>query len=546
MKKAILGVVLLIVFAGYSKAITTNNLAKVTKINIPISATSIRNNTLNTLCHSSNPKYFRVLNGFTIESSSVINFIGQTIKMKFPDYLNQKFFSRSKIIEANCANSQYDYSFFLKSNNLSIDQDVLGPDLTIANNTAVCEGNSTTISTGFTSTNYIFLWKKNGVVIPNETTSSLLVTQPGIYEVVYTDISTNIVGADSIIIEYNTPPLVETFDNINACESYFLTPLTVGSYYSGSNGSGFQIPEGTLITSSQLIYIFASNGNCSNESSFMVTIDVTPIVVEPQNLIVSEENSDGIVTFDLTSQIPAILNGLPLDDFQVSFFENQSDANNNVNEIINTTEYTNSSNFQVIYFRVTNMNSDCFVLSNFVLEVVNVPVILNFQDFIIYENDSDGIAIFDLTTQIPFIINDDSNLDDYIVTFFTSYEDAIINLNQITNPTIFLSITYLGGRSTSSSIYGSIILSVQDSLSVLNFDLDKINITPNPVIDNTTIFAKENFNSIFIFNTLGQLVYEKKVNTNEEKIDLSKLTSGNYIVKIDAESGIKVLKIIKL
>ncbi|MDP2161232.1 MAG: T9SS type A sorting domain-containing protein [Flavobacterium sp.] len=449
--------------------------------------------------------------------------------------------------------SQLDSAVFLVSSSMNI----LGPDLTIANNTAVCEGNTTTLSTGLSTSDYTFLWNKDGVVISNETGSSLVVTQPGIYEVVYTTIATSVVNTDSIVIEYSTPPLVGTFDNIIACEGYDLPFLSVGNYCTGPNGSGVLLFAGQIITSSVLLYVYASNGNCSSETSFMVTIEETPFVVQPQNLIISEENSDGVATFDLTSQIPAILNGQSPVNFQVSFFETESDATNNVNEIANPTNYTNTSNFQVIYCRVSTTNSNCFALSSFVLEVVNVSAIITFQDFIIYENNTDGVGTFDLTTQIPSIIGVDSNPDDYIVTFFLSYEDAISNLNQITNPTAFVNtsnpqtiyvrVTYLGGRSTTSTtVVGSIILSVQEPLSVLDVDLGKVTISPNPVVDYMTVAAKENFSSIVVFNALGQLVYQKKVTTNEEKVDLSALPSGNYIVKINSETASNVLKVIKL
>lgn len=73
----------------------------------------------------------------------------------------------------------------------------------------------------------------------------------------------------------------------------------------------------------------------------------------------------------------------------------------------------------------------------------------------------------------------------------------------------------------------------------------EVTIFPNPIIDFMTVSAKENINSIAIFNTLGQLVLEKKLNTSEEKIDVTALTSGNYFVKINSETSSKVLKIIK-
>ncbi|MFT7351444.1 MAG: gliding motility-associated-like protein, partial [Flavobacterium sp.] len=70
-------------------------------------------------------------------------------------------------------------------------------------------------------------------------------------------------------------PPVDTLPNITSCTSYVLPTLTNGSYFTGSNGTGTALAAGTTITSSQTIYIFASNPsntNCTAQTSFDVTI----------------------------------------------------------------------------------------------------------------------------------------------------------------------------------------------------------------------------------------------------------------------------------
>lgn len=613
----------------------TTNIAVVPQTSTSIGVSTIRDNLYNNSCSSVNSQYFDKFNGGTNAATSPVNFFGTTKAMNASSVVIQGRQYKLKIVVADRFDFQYDSAIFLKAGSFSnnIQTSVLGPDLTIENNTAVCQGNLTTLSTGLSLSNYVFVWKKDGLVLG--TTSSLVIAQPGTYEVEYTNMVTNLTSSDSIIVEYNVAPtlaiinpppfcspdtiditspdfifeidaegtktywadaactillanptsiaqsgtyyvkssnscgfdvepivvsIVETpflepIANVTSCDNYFLPMLPIGNYYTAPNGVGLQIPAGAIITESQNIYVYALYGSCSSETSFMVTIYQTPIVSQPQNLIINEENTDGFATFNLTSQIPAILNGQSPNDYQVSFFETQNDAYNNINPIANPSSYTNSSNFQVIYFRISSLNSFCYATSSFMLEVVNIPVIITFQDFIVYETSTDGISTFDLTSQIPNIIGVNSNPDDYVVAFFTSYDDAINNVNQIVNPTnfvntsnpqtIYVGVTNLGGKLTSTSVIGSMILSVQETLSVSDIDLKTIKISPNPIIDFMTVSANENINSIAIFNTLGQLVFEKKVNTSEEKIDLTALTSGNYIVKIISETSSKLLKIIK-
>jgi len=66
------------------------------------------------------------------------------------------------------------------------------------------------------------------------------------------------------------------FEDVTICDAYVLPPLAVGNYYTGPNGTGTQIPLGVVITTTQTIYVYYTNGTCSSEESFTVTITPTP------------------------------------------------------------------------------------------------------------------------------------------------------------------------------------------------------------------------------------------------------------------------------
>ena len=76
-------------------------------------------------------------------------------------------------------------------------------------------------------------------------------------------------------------------DDLTACDSYTLPSLPAGNnYFTISNGGGEMLAEGDMIDSTQTIYIFAESGttpNCIDESSFVVTITVTPEITTPGN-----------------------------------------------------------------------------------------------------------------------------------------------------------------------------------------------------------------------------------------------------------------------
>jgi len=68
---------------------------------------------------------------------------------------------------------------------------------------------------------------------------------------------------------------LETAEDVMACESYMLPPLSVGHYFTESGGEGNLLNPGYTITSDREIFIYAKNGTrfvCETEVSFMVTI----------------------------------------------------------------------------------------------------------------------------------------------------------------------------------------------------------------------------------------------------------------------------------
>ena len=67
-------------------------------------------------------------------------------------------------------------------------------------------------------------------------------------------------------------PTVDVLNDVTVYNGYTLPTLNTGDYYTAPNGGGTQLNAGDQITSTQTIYIYASNGDCSDESSFTVTI----------------------------------------------------------------------------------------------------------------------------------------------------------------------------------------------------------------------------------------------------------------------------------
>jgi len=85
-------------------------------------------------------------------------------------------------------------------------------------------------------------------------------------------------------VSINPLPAVDTLNSVTECDSYTLPSLTNGAYYTATDGGGTQFNAGDTITTSQTIYIYATDGTCSNETQFDVTINPLPEITTIEDI----------------------------------------------------------------------------------------------------------------------------------------------------------------------------------------------------------------------------------------------------------------------
>ena len=164
----------------------TTNLAVVPGTSTPISVVTIRDFLYNSNCTSENAQYFGSFNGGSNAAASAINFNGQTVPMDASAVLVPNTPYRIKLVIADRGDYKSDSAIFISSNSFNIGQDVLGSDLLVSNNTAVCYGQTHIINSGLNPSLYTFSWKKNGVALSGQNGPNLTVSQAGTYELTYT------------------------------------------------------------------------------------------------------------------------------------------------------------------------------------------------------------------------------------------------------------------------------------------------------------------------------------------------------------------------
>jgi len=83
-----------------------------------------------------------------------------------------------------------------------------------------------------------------------------------------------------------------------------------------------------------------------------------------------------------------------------------------------------------------------------------------------------------------------------------------------------------------------------DSLSIDEYEISKVKVSPNPANDyvNIELHPSNRIDTVELYNAIGQLVYK---GAKKAQLDISKLNSGVYVMKIYTETSEITKRIIK-
>ncbi|KAB1155096.1 T9SS type B sorting domain-containing protein [Flavobacterium luteum] len=383
----------------------TTNLAVVPNTNQPISVVTIRDYIYNSSCPSANVEYFGSFNGDSAADGSATNFNGQTKLLNASALLKPNTPYHIKLVIADRTDSGSDSAIFIASDTFNIGQDVLGQDLTIANNSAICFNSSHTLKSNLSPTEYTFKWSRNGVIIPEATNENLIVTKTGTYGVTYEKISSSCEPTtDFINVEYLLPLVTKNPINLYKCDteassylydlsintnvvrSGLINPLTDVDYYASladANSDTNKLPLNYIGTVGQTIYVRIRNRNnaCYDViKSFQLLVTKPPVANKPDDLIKCS-TSPTITTsvFRLADQSKYILNGQSDVTNEITYHISLLNANNSTTQL-NRNSYV-GSNDTVIYARIQNkFDNSCYNVTSFKLIVNQSPLVDKLPD----------------------------------------------------------------------------------------------------------------------------------------------------------------------
>ena len=179
--------------------------------------------------------------------------------------------------------------------------------------------------------------------------------------------------------------------------------------------------------------------------------------------------NDGFTPFNISDNTPTILGTQT--NVTVTYHKSASDANIGINEL--TSPYTNISNPQTIYARITDNSTECFELADFDLNVNIGPDFMAPSDFILCDNlddsdDKNGHIIFDLALKNNEILKG-QNPADFNITHYTSQINAETPTGAL--PNLYPNVTAFGEQ---------IFVRIEDVLNPDCRSITPLNLVVNP------------------------------------------------------------------
>ncbi|WP_339753991.1 choice-of-anchor L domain-containing protein [uncultured Winogradskyella sp.] len=231
----------------------------------------------------------------------------------------------------------------------------------------------------------------------------------------------------------------------------------------------------------QQIFVQIDNGTiCNSITSFELNVVQVPDVNESSPITECDDDSDGLTQFDLTTTEIEILD-VRQDNIEIAYFQSFDDLESNTNQISNPEAYTNVSNPQTVYIKITNTISNCYVTVPIDLIVNMPPPINDFMTYNICANDNNS---FNLNEINAALMDESFNV---LFNYFTNEVDANTNTNALDT-----NYTY---QTNSDILFTRVEFSTTHCYLIYEFNL---NVNPLPIanLPNDLMACDDDFNGL--------------------------------------------------
>ncbi len=265
------------------------------------------------------------------------------------------------------------------------------------------------------------------------------------------------------------------------------------------------------------------NPECIDITEFNIEVKLAPVLNEVNDVVLCDSDTDGAVTLDLTQFNNEILGRQDNTIFEVLFFENKDDAEDNINPLLNN--YTNREPVEEVFFRIANRTSpECFGVGSFVISVFSASVVNQLEPVVVCDDNKDGLSEFQLGMYDELVLNGQSP-NEFSVKYYAS------QLNAESGSDALDKTVYVNETAFQQTIYVRIQnLNVKDCYSISNFDL-VINPLPEPDLQETYVICPGNEELVLDGGNFDAWIWEDENGNeigNNQFLTISEL--GTYVL----------------
>ncbi|QYJ68735.1 Ig-like domain-containing protein [Flavobacterium litorale] len=325
----------------------------------------------------------------------------------------------------------------------------------------------------------------------------------------------NCTDESSFEVTITASPVLETQLNQTVCDQYTLPALTLGNYFTGSDGGGMMLAEGTVISSTQGIYIYVESGttpNCTDQEFFVVTINSTtsPTAEASQSLC------DGATVADLDVNVAA---GGTINWYTVAAG----------GTALATTDALTAGNYYVeqTIDGCTSPRTEVTVTLNAIPDAPTGEATQQFE-----AGDTVADLVVDATAG--------ATITWYIMNAGMQFVEVDITTALTDGGEYYATQTINDCESLTFKV------TADEILSIGTFTKNNMVVYPNPVTDVVFISGESTITKITVVNLLGQNVLTLDANATEVKVDMQSLNAGTYFVQVQAaDAATASFKVIK-
>ncbi|MGB0980487.1 MAG: choice-of-anchor L domain-containing protein [Winogradskyella sp.] len=419
------------------------NIALIPGTSIPVNTNTIHNEIYGS-CAAENQQFFE---GYEVGDT---NYNGRTTVLTATAAIQPNVHYQIKLVIADQSDENYDSAVFIQGNSFDSTVD-LGQDI------ATCAGEML-LDADIQNPQASYSWYLNNSLIAGANQASYNASTSGNYRVVIEiplvdDVCTI---EDTVVIALNATQISNPISDFELCDDIssdgvalfdlttkdteaiasvsspgnFIVSYHLTSADAQNNTNAIASPyQNTTNEETIYIRIEETNNGCLAYNDFALIVNPLPIIIDPSPLEVCDDyNADNRTAIDLSVKNDEITNGQA--NLNVTYHSTEAAAAAGTNPL--PIPYTNTNANEQIFVSVQNALTGCITTTTLNITVLDNPEVSLERHFIdACDTDYDGFSNFDLTSIIPSVIEDSSNVT---ITFYETNEDAISGSNAIAYP----------------------------------------------------------------------------------------------------------------